>query len=262
MKCNEILQQLEKDFPVNKAYDWDNVGLLAGRDNKDVKKIYIALDATDEAIAEAKSSGADMLLTHHPLIFSPLRKINNQNFIANRIIELIQSDISYYAMHTNYDIVRMADLASDRLGLVETSPLEPSAWNAEEGLGKIGNISSDSESTVRLQDYAQQVKEAFGLTEVKVFGDMNQEIQRVAVLPGSGKSAIEAAIAMEADVLITGDIGHHEGIDASSRGLAIIDAGHYGVEHIFIEDMRKYVIREFDDVLVECMKIESPFRMI
>lgn len=262
MKCNEILQQLEKDFPVNKAYDWDNVGLLAGRDNKDVKKIYIALDATDEAIAEAKSSGADMLLTHHPLIFSPLRKINNQNFIANRIIELIQSDISYYAMHTNYDIVRMADLASDRLGLVETSPLEPSAWNAEEGLGKIGNISSDSESTVRLQDYAQQVKEAFGLTEVKVFGDMNQEIQRVAVLPGSGKSAIEAAIAMGADVLITGDIGHHEGIDASSRGLAIIDAGHYGVEHIFIEDMRKYVIREFDDVLVECMKIESPFRMI
>lgn len=262
MKCNEILQQLEKDFPVNKAYDWDNVGLLVGRDNKDVKKIYIALDATDEAIAEAKSSGADMLLTHHPLIFSPLRKINNQNFIANRIIELIQSDISYYAMHTNYDIVRMADLASDRLGLVETSPLEPSAWNAEEGLGKIGNISSDSESTVRLQDYAQQVKEAFGLTEVKVFGDMNQEIQRVAVLPGSGKSAIEAAIAMEADVLITGDIGHHEGIDASSRGLAIIDAGHYGVEHIFIEDMRKYVIREFDDVLVECMKIESPFRMI
>ncbi|MFI3208171.1 MAG: Nif3-like dinuclear metal center hexameric protein, partial [Eubacteriales bacterium] len=101
MKCKELIERMENDFPVEKAYDWDNVGLLAGRDDKEIKKIYVALDATDDVIKEAIEWGADMLLTHHPLIFSPLKKINNQNFIANRIIKLIQADISYYAMHTN-----------------------------------------------------------------------------------------------------------------------------------------------------------------
>lgn len=262
MKCSEILQHLEKDFPTYKAYEWDNVGLLVGRDDKNVQKIFVALDATDEIIEAAKQWGADMLLTHHPLIFAPLKKINNQNFIANRVIELLQADLSYYAMHTNYDIVKMADLASERLGLLEAKPLEVSAWDAEEGLGKIGRVSL--EQPIDLAGYGRKVKEAFGLTDVKVFGDLTSKVETVAILPGSGKSAIEAAIAQGADVLITGDIGHHEGIDANSRGLAIIDAGHYGVEHIFIEDMCKYLKDVFvnDGIEVKGAGIVHPFAIV
>lgn len=260
MKCSEILQQIEKDFPLEKAYEWDNVGLLAGRDNKEVKKIYVALDATDEVIEEAKKWGADMLVTHHPLIFSPLKKVNNQNFIANRILELIQADIPYYAMHTNYDIVRMADLASEKLGLVEAKPLEVSAWDESEGLGKIGYNSL--EKSISLMEYGKFVKEAFKLSEVKVFGPMDKEIHKVAVLPGSGKSGIESAIRQGADVFITGDIGHHEGIDASSRGLAIIDAGHYGVEHIFIKDMCEYLKEKFVELEIKGVEINHPSYII
>ncbi|MFI3172448.1 MAG: Nif3-like dinuclear metal center hexameric protein [Eubacteriales bacterium] len=251
MKCNEILQQIEQDFPPNKAYEWDNVGLLVGRDDKEIKKIYVALDATDAVIEDAITWGADMLLTHHPLIFSPLKKVNNQNFISNRIIQLIQADISYYAMHTNYDIVRMADLASEMLQLEHTLPLEFTEIEQKEGLGKIGYVEEGRKITINA--YAKEVKEIFGLKDVKVFStgdDMdNKLVKKVAILPGSGKSTIETAIRQEADILITGDIGHHEGIDASDRGLVILDAGHYGIEHIFIQDMCEYLERMQENML-------------
>ncbi len=264
MKCKEILQQIEIDFPVNKAYAWDNVGLLVGRDDKEISKIFVALDVTEKIIEEAIEWGADLLISHHPMIFEPLKQINNHNFISNRVIQLLQADISYYAMHTNYDVVKMADLASDRLELVETKPLEVSEWDSQEGLGKVG---APKETGMTLEAYAKHVKDAFGLAEVKVFGDRSMPVYKVALLPGSGKSCIDASLAEGADVLITGDIGHHEGIDANARGMAIIDAGHYGIEHIFIEDMCCY-LRTFamnsqgTKLEVKGAAIEHPFLML
>lgn len=264
MKCKDILQQIEQDFPKHKAYAWDNVGLLVGRDDKEISKIFVALDVTENSIEEAIEWGADLLITHHPMIFEPLKQINNHNFISNRVIKLLQADISYYAMHTNYDIVKMADLASDRLELVETKPLEVSEWDVLEGLGKVG---LPKESCMTLEAYAQHVKKVFGLEEVKVFGEKNTSINKVAVLPGSGKSCIDASIAEDVDVLVTGDIGHHDGIDANARGMAIIDAGHYGIEHIFIEDMCCYLSKFIDDTQkmkleIKGAAIDHPFLMI
>ena len=112
MICKDIIEVIERTCPAACALEWDNVGLLAGRDDKEVKRIYIALDATDEVIEAAVSEGADMLVTHHPLIFSGLKKINNQDFTGRRLIRLIQNDISYYAMHTNYDVCRRGRLAA------------------------------------------------------------------------------------------------------------------------------------------------------
>ena len=105
MLCRDVMNVIEKEYPLNYALSWDNVGLLVGRDDKEVKKIYIALDATDEVIDEAVKNGADMLITHHPMIFSPIKKIHNLDFVGGRILKLIQNDISYYAMHTNYDVL-------------------------------------------------------------------------------------------------------------------------------------------------------------
>ena len=103
MKCSEVIEILGKLAPESCACDWDNPGLLAGRSDKEVKKIYIALDATDQVVDAAIKAGADMLLTHHPLIFKAIKKVNDQNFITRRLVKLIQADISYYAMHTNFD---------------------------------------------------------------------------------------------------------------------------------------------------------------
>ncbi len=267
MKCNDILIQLEKTFPLEKAYSWDNVGLLVGRDNKEIQKIYVALDVTDSILTDAIKWGADMIITHHPLIFSPLKKINNRNFISNRVVELLKNDMVCYAMHTNYDVVRMADLASEKLGLMDAEPLEPSENDSEEGLGKIGYLPEE----MTIQACVELVKEAFQVSCVKVFGEdtlepMNEQrsVRRIAVLPGSGKSTIGAAIRGGAEVLITGDIGHHEGIDASSRGLTILDAGHYGIEHIFLKDMGDYLseICNREEIEVKVAAIQHPFQIM
>ena len=106
------------------------------------------------------------------------------------------------------------------------------------------------------------MKEAFQLNEVKVFGELGQKVQRIAICPGSGKSVIPEALKRNADVLITGDIGHHEGIDANAQGLAVIDAGHYGIEHIFIEDMKQYLEKNLEGVEVIAAPVRHPFQMV
>ena len=113
-----------------------------------------------------------------------------------------------------------------------------------------------------LRTLAEQVKEAFGLPDVRIFGDPGKRVKRAAILPGSGKSAIPEALRQQAQVLITGDMGHHEGIDAVAQGLAVIDGGHYGIEHIFIEDVKEYLEERLPDVEVCAAPVRHPFRIV
>ncbi len=256
MICRDIIERIEKDYPKSYAMEWDNVGLLAGRMEKEIKCIYIGLDATDQVIEEALRERADLLLTHHPLIFQGLKRVTDQDFIGNRVLKLLQGDISYYAMHTNYDAARMGELASKRLGWKRGRALEP--VSEEEGGPGIGQI-ADLEEETTLEELGRQVKEVFGLPDVRVFGDPKMKIRRAAILPGSGKSGIGAALEQEAQVLITGDIGHHDGIDGAAQGLAVIDGGHYGIEHIFVDDMRRYAEEHFPGVQVKTEPVRHPF---
>ena len=260
MFCKEIMEKIEKSYPRAYAMDWDNVGLLAGRDDKEVKKIYIALDATDDVVDTAVEVGADMLVTHHPLIFSGMKKINNQDFIGIRLLILIQNDISYYAMHTNYDVMGMSALSGEKMQLTDVQVLEVTG-ESENGIEGIGRVADFAEE-ISLKECAESVKKAFSLENVKVFGNLDGMVGKVAISPGSGKSMIGIALAAGADVLVTGDIGHHEGIDAVAQGLAIIDAGHYGIEHIFIEDMKNYLMKELQDVEIVAAPIRHPFTVI
>ncbi len=253
MVCQEIIDILQEQSPEECACDWDNVGLLVGSPQKEVKTIYVALDATDEAVAEAVEAGADLLLTHHPMIFRGIRNVSGSDFIGRRVIALIQHDISYYAMHTNFDVRGMAQLAAQKLGLLECEVLDVTCGGEpEEGIGRTGLLPRE----MTLAECADLVKEAFGVDLVKVFGPLEQKVRKVSVCPGSGKSVIGKAIAAGAQALVTGDIGHHEGIDAVAQGLAVIDAGHYGVEKLFIPYMGDYLRRRAEGVKV----IEQPER--
>ena len=258
MLCRDIMKVIEATYPKHAALEWDNVGLLVGRTEKEVKKIYVALDATDEVIEQAVVANADMLITHHPLLFSPLKKITDEHFIGGRVVKLLQHDISYYAMHTNYDVCGMADISAAILGLDGAETLEVTDKESMEGIGKVGDFSGP----MSLQSCGEFIKEKFQLDSVKVFGDLSSTVQRVAICPGSGKGMTELALEKNADVLVTGDIGHHEGIDAVAQGLAIIDAGHYGLEHIFIEDMANYLRKNIEGIVVETHEITHPFQVI
>lgn len=243
MRCEEMIKVLEELAAQSMACSWDNPGLLVGWKEKEVRKVYLALDATDQVIGDAVREGADLLLTHHPLLFKPLKRIDGGDFIGRRVIKLIQNGICCYAMHTNYDSAPgcMADLAAAKIGLEDGHILETCGEKdgVPYGIGRVGTLTG----APTLRELAERVKEAFHLPFVTVYGDLGseQKIQVCAVSPGSGGSMIGAALKWKADVLVTGDIGHHDGIDSVARQMAVIDAGHYGLEHIFMEHVEGYL---------------------
>ena len=247
-------------YPRSAALDFDNVGLLAGRAGKEVNRVYLALDATDAVIDRAIEAGADMLITHHPLIFSPMKRVTDEDFIGRRVVKLIQSDIAYYAMHTNYDVLGMATLSEKILGIKNSQVLDVTMCEDgnEEGIGRVGDL----EKPMTLEECCVYVKHKLKLGSLKVFGDMNGTVSRLAVSPGSGKSAVAPAIAKGADVLVTGDIGHHDGLDAVEQGLAVIDAGHYGTEYIFIDDMKHFLEDKLPVLDIMTTPIIHPFQVI
>lgn len=259
MLSGEIIEKIEERYPLSYALEWDNVGLLLGSNQKEVQRIYITLDATDSVISDAVRQQADLLITHHPLLFSPVKRITQGDLVGDRILKLIQNDITCYAMHTNYDVMGMADLSAEILRLRDPEVLDITCQDDEpRGIGKIALLPEE----ISLLDYCKVVKEAFHLEHVRIFGDENRRVRRVAISPGSGKSMIKPALDQKADVLITGDIGHHEGIDAVDQGLCIIDAGHYGIEHIFIEDMKKYLSSVFPEMTIITAPRIHPFQTV
>lgn len=260
MILKEIIAQLQAAAPEELAQEWDNVGLLVGDDAQEIGGIYIALDADEAAIAEAKAAGAELLLTHHPLIFSPLKKINRDSFTGARIVELLQSHMCCYAMHTNFDASHMGRLAAERIGLSVEAPLADLMVRdgMEYGIGVVGEL----DGACTLHALGKLVKERFDARSVRLFGDPEGKVRRIAICPGSGKSTIGDAVLAGADVLLTGDIDHHSGIDAVAQGLSIIDAGHYGLEHIFTGFMEQYLRKRLAGVRIAVQPHREPFDII
>lgn len=236
MKCKDIINIIEEIAPHDLAKSWDNVGLLIGDKRKEIKTIMIALDPTTDVINQGINEGIDMLITHHPMIFSPIKKITYDDFIGRRVMNLIQNNITYYAMHTNFDMTLMADVAAEKIHLSNLEILDKEDGE-DYGIGRIGEI----ESTMTLEECALLVKEQFSMDHVHVIGDRQRRIKRVGISPGSGKSMIDTALRNSIDVLITGDIDHHLAIDAYEQELCIIDGGHFGTEHIMVEYMTEYL---------------------
>lgn len=260
MKCYEIIEKLETLSPVSYAEAWDNIGLLAGRRDKEVNIIYIALDATDDVIEEAVRLKADLLLTHHPLIFKKMSRVNTDDFIGRRVFRLIQNDICYYAMHTNFDVMGMADAAADELKLQNCQVLNVTYEDeiSKEGCGRYGSFTSE----MSLAECAELVKRTYHVPNVRVFGNLTDRVEMAAVMPGSGGSYIQDALRAGADVMITGDIDHHEGIDAVAQGLNVIDAGHYGIEKLFIPYMKEFLHRELPDIQLYLAEPKEPFVVV
>lgn len=261
MKCSQIINMLESFCPQAAAESWDNPGLLAGDDQREIKKIYIALDATSAVVDQAIKFGADLLITHHPLIFSGIKKINTEDIVGRRLLKLIENRICYYAMHTNFDSCVMGTLAGNMMGLENMTALGDTLQamiNGKEeivGIGCVGQL----KQPMSLKDCAILVKNVFDIPDVRYFGNGDALIEKVAVCPGAGKSLIDQAINSGAQVYITGDIGHHDGIDANEDNLLVIDAGHEGIEHIFISYMDNYFRQQIKEVEVMTEQSNPPF---
>lgn len=257
MRCQDIIHILNRQSPAEYALEWDNVGLLVGRKDKEVKKLLLAVDATVAVCEYAISNNVDMIVTHHPMIFSKLRKINDDTVLGQKILSLAEAGICCFAMHTNFDTIGgMAKVAARMMRLKNALVLEET--NAGEGIGQIGLL----DYSMTVAELATHVKTTFDIPNVMVFGDVNRMVEKIAISPGSGKSVIDVSVVKGADCLITGDIGHHEGLDAVESGLTIIDASHYGIEKIFLQFMYDYLKDFCNDVEIIIADVGVPFTVI
>lgn len=257
LKCQDIIKLLENQSPAEYALEWDNVGLLVGRRDKEVKKILIAVDATKDICQTAIDNKFDMIITHHPMFLSKLKKVNDDTVLGDKIISLIEAQICCYAMHTNFDTKGgMAKEAAAMLGLMDSQVLEET-FNSE-GIGQIGLL----DINMTLEELACKVKDVFGLKNVMIYGNKDATVSKVAICPGSGKSVVDIAIDKKADCLITGDIGHHTGLDAVEMGLFIIDASHYGVEKIFMNYICEYLKEACPSLEIDVLDVGVPFEVI
>lgn len=275
MLCGDLIKILEKYAPIELAEGWDNPGIQVGDLRQEVKKIMTALDATDMVIEQAIHERVDMLITHHPLLFKPVKKITEEDFIGRRIRKLIRNNISLYAMHTNCDIAKMADYSAFMLDLADAEPLgEDVALSVElsrteefknknrMGIGKVGNLKEE----LTLEEFCEKIKRKFNIKYVRMSGDKETVIRRAAVCPGAGRDYIEDALAKGAQVLVTGDLGHHAVLDARARGLCLIDAGHFGTE-VFMKEQLADALRGKEEIKLDGIQIlvaeeEEPFKIL
>lgn len=261
MEGREIITMLEELAPPSYAFEWDNPGLVCGRKTKEVKKIMVALDATNTVIERAVAEQVDLIVTHHPMIFSGIKKVNDDSFLGEKILTLAEHGIGCFAMHTNYDIAGgMAEICGEKMQLLQPAPLEETheIEGRPVGIGQAGYLPK----TMTVRECACQVKAAFGLSDVLVFGDLDREVSYVAISPGSGRSILKEAKKKGVDVLITGDIGHHEGLDSMDMGFAVIEAGHYGLEQVFIQHVTDYLMEKTEGVEVIPCGEGVPYQVI
>ncbi|RJR18438.1 MAG: Nif3-like dinuclear metal center hexameric protein [Desulfobacteraceae bacterium] len=227
-RLKDISELLEGIAPRRLAEKWDNVGLQVGSRNKEIRRILLALDPGLDALEAASNMGAQLLITHHPLIFSPLYNVDTESFPGEIIAAALEKGICVMAAHTNLDGARegISEVLAELLDIKNLEIIEKSGDREDEGLGRIGTL----DEKVPLFVFARNVAERLAVDTVKIVGEETAMVQKVAVLGGAGGGFVSKALSMSADVLVTGDLGYHHALEASRCGLAVVDAGHFHTE--------------------------------
>lgn len=257
MNCKDICEIIETKFPLEYAESYDNVGLLIGDENKDIKKVLISLEVTEKVINEAIDKDVDMIISHHPLIFKPLKKITKSAYIENLVIKLIENKITIYALHTNFDSAKegMNHILSKKIGLSNVEELE---YNLGSSIGKIGYL----EKEMSFNNFYDYIKLKFNLERIIVAGNEDKIIRKVAVVGGSGSDYLETALKKKCDCLITGDIKHHMALDYSNMGINIIDITHFDSEVIFKKEFKNYLENKVDINIILSEVESNPLKIV
>ena len=240
----EIYDILDKFYPFNLAMDFDNVGLLIGDFNTPVKKALVALDVTDDVLAAAVANRANLIITHHPVIFRPIKRIFSSD-IAHKIIN---NDINVICAHTNLDMAKngVNDTLAAALSLSGLTPLAHRDENvAIPSLGVIGNLQNPMSS----KEFASFIKNSLscnGLRFTNISAQKN--ILKVAICSGSGGNPIETAAALRVDAFVTGEIKHHEILFAIKNNITVVDVGHFQSENIIVKKVADLLKSNFPNL--------------
>lgn len=261
----EIMNILEISYPAVYAEDWDQVGLHFGDRNSKISKIMTALDIRPELVDEAINKQVDTIIVHHPVLFSPISRLDNSTEELRMYTKLIKHDINVFVLHTNLDRAwdGMNDWLANQLELQHIISLEPIQENEIPGLGRFGYL----ENALNREELFQHIKDKLKVPFLKYMEKEEKDsYQKIAITAGSAFESIHDAISLDADVFITGDITYHKGHEAIDNNLLTIDASHY-IEHVFISKMANYLneINRRNNWQLEIIETESntnPFEYI
>lgn len=245
----QIIDIVDQIAPFSLTESWDNSGLQAGDPSWQVSKILIALDITDNALAEAKKLGCDMLITHHPLIISPEKQIDFSRMPGAAILTSARSRIALVSAHTNLDKAHggLNDYLAQKLDILCTDAfLADASENAPLGLilgiGRTGTLGG----SMTLEQLAWHIKEKLKIARVRIIGDPKRIVSTAALCSGSGGSLTTHFLDSGMDVYITGDLKYHEARDIESYGKSAVDVGHFASESIAVELLKNRLGHMFD----------------
>lgn len=236
-----IYDAIDRLAPFWLTMDFDNTGILIGDRNREVSCALLALDCTPAVVEQARQLGAQLIITHHPVIFHPLKRVNEDAVVY----QLIRSDIAVISAHTNLDIAQggVNDALASAIGLRDCRGLELLNEQTGAWLGRIGTLPEP----LSPEAFAAHVKSCLNAASVK-FAAAPRAIHTVALCSGSGADCLDAAISAGADALLTSEVKQHEYLAAAAAGISIFDAGHFDTEDIVIEPLRDYLAKEIPDV--------------
>jgi len=239
MTVKDLLKTLDEIAAFGLAEQWDNVGLMLGALGKSIKGVLIALDPTEEVLTEALEIGADCIITHHPLIFHPLKAIYTDQPMGRFLARALENNISVIGCHTNLDqaVGGVNDVLANSLGMQESRPLVPIVNDPEAesaiGFGRVGRLADPLSS----EAFIGYLCDFFSLPVLRVAGQLPEEISTVAVCGGSGSDLAAAAYESGAQVYVTGEVKHSTARWAEAAGFCIIDAGHFATENPVVESL-------------------------
>lgn len=230
-----LIDTMQEWAPLHWAEEWDNVGLLLGDTSQDVKKVLVALDATDAVVREALHESYDFIICHHPLIYDPLKKITSETVQGRKLLTLLRAGIGLYCAHTNLDKAPggVNDCLFAKLNFCEDiAPLVDGDSDIP-GLGLV----TDLPAPMPLSDFVLHVKNSLSLADIRYSGNPEAIVRRVGLCAGDASNPRywQAALEKDCDAFITGDIRYHGAQDAREAGMALVDISHYAGEAFVIE---------------------------
>lgn len=255
ISIQRALDAVRQAAPEMLQESWDNSGIqLLADPDQNVERILCCLEISDSIVDEAIACRADMIVTHHPLIFRKLSSVRADDTAGGQIVRLIRAGISVYSAHTSFDSARHGtneDLAR-KIGLLNIRPMETAEADPETGMGRIGEFGEP----VSFDDFLMKVKSVCGGHSFRAAGVIPDTVRRVTLCTGAGAEFIDEAARNGSDVYLTGDVKYHDARHAFDIGMCVVDAGHYGTEVLFGDNMAAQ-LRELLDGEAEILVAET-----
>ena len=250
LKIRDVINKIEEDFPIESAMSFDNSGANIVDYDNELKNIIVCLDITIDAIEYANDNNANLIISHHPIIFNEIRNITD-NPVSKRIKLLNKYGISAYSCHTNFDInigsgmgINLLNKLFDTHDLLEHRYLE--TYKVNEILYGLGDIIV-LKNKLSFSDILSMISEKLSIDYSKIVHyNFNNSISKIIIVPGRGSSEIDMVVKNKPDLLITSDLKHNNIIDLMDEKISYINPSHYGLEKVFIDSFYEYLKSSFD----------------